>query len=246
MQLEEIFGVIGCVDDQCISLATFMMKGEAKHWWNTIRDTLVGEYDEPPTWEAFLEVFRDYYFPPSVHEKKELEFLELEQGNMIVLQYKAKFMEVVCCAPHIVASDAMKARKFQWALRTNIRSQMSVLQLNNFMDVVETACIAQRETEEIYRTSDKSMKRTSIEETRVREDKTKVFKKRTLEEKETCQKCGKRHWGACYRDPGAYYKCGKVGHQMRDCPYWGGEPGQMPMNLGQRPKGHGRMFAIIE
>lgn len=45
MQLEEIFGVIGCMDDQCVALTTFMMKGYAKHWWNTMRDTMVGEYD---------------------------------------------------------------------------------------------------------------------------------------------------------------------------------------------------------
>lgn len=52
-----------------------MMKGKDKHSWSTMRDTLVGEYDEPLTWEAFHEVLRDYYFPPSVREEKELEFL---------------------------------------------------------------------------------------------------------------------------------------------------------------------------
>lgn len=89
MQLEEIFGFIGYMDYQHISLAMFMMKGEAKHWWNTMRDSLVGQYDEPLTQEAFLEVFKDYYFPPSVHEEEELEFLKLLYGSLIVLQYKA-------------------------------------------------------------------------------------------------------------------------------------------------------------
>lgn len=70
-----------------------------------MRDSLVGEYDEPPTWEAF----RDFYFPPNVHEEKELEFLELVQGSMIVLQYKSKFMELNHFAPQIVANDDMKA-----------------------------------------------------------------------------------------------------------------------------------------
>lgn len=44
-------------------------------------------------------MFRDYYLPPSVQEEKELEFLELVQGNMIVLQYKVKFIELANVVP---------------------------------------------------------------------------------------------------------------------------------------------------
>lgn len=59
MQLQEIFGVIGYVDDQRVSLDTFMIKSEVKHGWHTMRDTLVGEYVMPPTWETFLKAFKD-------------------------------------------------------------------------------------------------------------------------------------------------------------------------------------------
>lgn len=68
MQLDEIFEVIGCVDDQRVSLATFMMKGEVKHWWRTMKEMLIGQYNESSTWEMFLKMFRDYYLPPSVRE----------------------------------------------------------------------------------------------------------------------------------------------------------------------------------
>ena len=35
------------------------------------------------------------YFPEDVRNKKEMELLELKQGNMIVAEYGAKFKELV-------------------------------------------------------------------------------------------------------------------------------------------------------
>lgn len=67
--------MIGCANDQRVSLATFMMKGEAKHWWRTMKDTLVEQHDELPTWEIFLEMFRVNNLLPSVQEEKKLESL---------------------------------------------------------------------------------------------------------------------------------------------------------------------------
>ncbi|KAH7835690.1 hypothetical protein Vadar_028821 [Vaccinium darrowii] len=35
-----------------------------------------------------------------------------------------------------------------------------------------------------------------------------------------CPKCGRMHRGPCYRDMGACFKCGAVGHMMKNCPTW--------------------------
>ncbi|KHN06033.1 hypothetical protein glysoja_038002, partial [Glycine soja] len=47
------------------------------------------------TWEDFKRVILDKYFPEDVRNKKEMEFLELKQGNMIVAKYATKFEELV-------------------------------------------------------------------------------------------------------------------------------------------------------
>lgn len=57
-------------------------------------------------------------------------------------------------------------------------------------------------------------------------DNTKVIKKTVIVEKgnETqlnrvaCPRCGKTHVGVCYLESGACFKCGKVGHVIRDYP----------------------------
>ena len=34
----------------------------------------------------------------------------------------------------------------------------------------------------------------------------------------TCPNCQKKHWGVCRRESTTCYKCGKKGHQIKNCP----------------------------
>ena len=36
-----------------------------------------------------------------------------------------------------------------------------------------------------------------------------------------CPTCGRVHQGPCHLAPGAYFRCGQVGHFARTCPYSG-------------------------
>ena len=46
MQMEKIFDVVGCTKVQKVSFASFMLKGEAEHWWRSTKKTLPLEKDE--------------------------------------------------------------------------------------------------------------------------------------------------------------------------------------------------------
>ncbi|XP_050918753.1 uncharacterized protein LOC127136205 [Lathyrus oleraceus] len=67
------------------------------------------------TWVVFRVKFLDKYFPEDVCNKKEIEFLELKQGNMIVVEYTAKFEELVKFYPHYngAAMNGSKHIKFE-------------------------------------------------------------------------------------------------------------------------------------
>ena len=46
------------------------------------------------TWDVFKEVFYQKYFPTSIQNAKELEFLQFRQGGTSVSEYVAKFEEM--------------------------------------------------------------------------------------------------------------------------------------------------------
>ena len=60
------------------------------------------------------------YFPASSRHAKTLEFRELKQGMMTVLEYVAKFTELAHFSDDHVAMDMAKVRKFEDGLKLSI------------------------------------------------------------------------------------------------------------------------------
>ena len=151
MQKEKIFDMVGCTKVQKVSFASFMLKGEAEHCWRSTKKTLPLEKDEILTLTIFLDAFYEKYFLKSIRDEKEVEFMELIQGNKMVLQYEAKFTELARFAPHIVSDDVRKANKFRRGLQPSIRTRMATLRLKAYSEVVETTKVVEKECEDYQR-----------------------------------------------------------------------------------------------
>ena len=93
MKIEKIFEVVACTDDQKVAYITYMLVGEAKHWWRGAHALLQAQ-GVPLTWMSFRATFLEKYFPENVRNQKEIEFLQLKQWGMIVDQYTARFNEL--------------------------------------------------------------------------------------------------------------------------------------------------------
>ena len=76
---------MACSEEQKVPFGTYTLAEEAEYWWENTRQCLEAE-NPMVTWEAFKEVFLEKYFPQDVRNKKEMEFLELKQGNMTVAE----------------------------------------------------------------------------------------------------------------------------------------------------------------
>ena len=72
------------------------------------------------TWGEFRELFIGKFFPTSTRHVKAQEFLELKQGNMTMLEYVAKFIELARFGDDYVATDMAKVRKFEDGLKLSI------------------------------------------------------------------------------------------------------------------------------
>lgn len=59
----------------------------------------------PITWDLFKRKFYREYFPDSVHFAKEVEFLELVQGNMFISEYVDRFKHLLCFNTMAVDED---------------------------------------------------------------------------------------------------------------------------------------------
>ena len=100
-----------------IRLDTFRLEGESHIWWDWVK---VSRDPETMTWGEFRKLFMEKFFPASARHAKAREFHDLKQGNMTMLEYVAKFIELARFRDDYVATDMAKARKFEDGMKLSI------------------------------------------------------------------------------------------------------------------------------
>ncbi|XP_028089003.1 uncharacterized protein LOC114289466 [Camellia sinensis] len=220
------------------------------------------------TWAQFNEIFYDKYFPQCFRDQKVSEFQELKQGKMYVAEYEAKFTELARFAPYMVDTDYKKARKFEGGFDLDVFDQVGVLKLATYVELLDRALIAEATLAAMKQT------KAPITEWRSKRPGSNFRKGRssfTNKKQNTrssssssqsngsmpvCSECGRKHKGTCYRASGTFFRCGKTGHMIRDCPMRfdnvassaGSTPTQrtnVRTNTGKEPLRQGRVFALV-
>ncbi|XP_056161853.1 uncharacterized protein LOC115688374 [Syzygium oleosum] len=122
-ELEKIFKVLGCTDEEKVTLAVYQLQDGANDWWNATEGRVFPE-GTAQTWAAFVESFYEKYFSETAQEKKIMEFMRLRQGQMTVDQYEAEFARLAKFAPTMVENSRDRTRRFRDGLKPNLRSQI--------------------------------------------------------------------------------------------------------------------------
>lgn len=230
-EIEKAFKVTQTAENMKTTFAAYMLKGEANFWWETIE---AREENKNLELNRFKELFLEKYIPPCLESQMEINFLELKQGDMSIAEYVNKFNELARFAPHQVAAEARKARRFEQGLNKWIRSKVSVLELKKFSTLVQKALIVESTRDNTYRFeqnkkrryeggSDIADKKTKLVGNQVREFGSKGSKNDTNQNgtrnnkgtnlPRDCKNCGKRHGGStCLKGKGVCYNCGESGH----------------------------------
>ncbi|XP_072093102.1 transposon Tf2-1 polyprotein isoform X3 [Arachis hypogaea] len=133
-------------EEQWVEFGTYQLQGEAQYWWQGTRRILQPDGAAIP-WEVFRTEFYKKYFPNSARNAKELELMQLKQGQMIVAEYTSKFEELcrfsrICQgAPEDFAE--WKCIKYEGGLRSDILSFVAPMEIRVFSELVNKSRVAE-------------------------------------------------------------------------------------------------------
>ncbi|XP_056161226.1 uncharacterized protein LOC130135638 [Syzygium oleosum] len=188
-ELEKAFEVLGCTEEEKVTLAVYQLQDNASHWWRATRSQ-VFPTGTIPTWTIFTETFISKYFSKSAREQKLAEFMRLCQGQMSVDQYEAEFARLSKFAPRMAIEHDLMDR----AVASGSRYASA-------------------------RDDRHFGKRPMAGNKRFVPPARRNIGKSNRVQNAPCWLCGGRHGnGPCPNKDRACFKCGGRGHQIRNCP----------------------------
>ncbi|RHN40786.1 putative nucleotidyltransferase, Ribonuclease H [Medicago truncatula] len=229
-EIERVFRVMQCTEVQKVRFGTHQLAEEADDWWVSLLPTL--EQDGAAvTWAVFRRDFLSRYFPEDVRGKKEIEFLELKQGNMSVTEYAAKFMELAKFYPHYTPETAefSKCIKFENGLHAEIKREIGYQQIRVFSELVNSCRIYEEDTKAHYKIVNE--RKTKGQQSRPKpysapadKGKQRMIEDRRPKKKDVpaeivCFNCGEKihKSNVCPEEVKGCFRCGKKGHALAEC-----------------------------
>ena len=122
-------------------MATFFLSRNVTFWWESVKR----RYADPSTitWQMFRSAFDEKFYPVAYRNMKMEEFLQLDQGNMTVLEYEKKFIELSKYCTPLVADEKKKSQLFTCGLMPAIWDIVMAQRLSSYGDLVMSASLVE-------------------------------------------------------------------------------------------------------
>lgn len=221
-ELDKIFKTMMCPEEYKVGLATHLFVGEADHWWDSAKPSDEEDKANLLTWEKLKERMNEQYYPRDVQRAKELEFSNLTQGKMTVMEYGAKFTELSRFGRHLVDTEQRKVDRFEDGLDIEIRKSLSSQAFTKYPDIYQRAMRVEKVLDESNAKNAPITRKSSGGSSASEKQKNITQGERMSNlsaDMKYCDYCKKRHAGTeCYRATGKCFNCGKPGHIAINCP----------------------------
>ncbi|GAU51023.1 hypothetical protein TSUD_411670 [Trifolium subterraneum] len=255
-EVEIIFDAMECANENKFVLGTYMLREEANQWWKNAK-LRIGNGGVAITWEMFKREFFNKYFPPDMKNRKVVEFMKLEQGDMSVAEYAAKFESLCAFSPHYNTPEAEndKCVKFESGLRPDIKHIIGFAEIRNFTTLVAKARICD-EDGKAKNNYFKAVRGKNQDRAKPYEVKGKGSarsgKGKEKVDGDKCYRCGNigHRSFECKKDKDVCYSCGKEGHKSKECKattptcFNCGEEGHKSPECKKPKKVTGKVFAL--
>ena len=109
-----------------MAYAAHRLTGEAKRWWQDKKVVLVADLGSKTAISWGTRVL-SALLSPSRAKVKAREFLDLVQGEMSVIEYATKILQLSCFDVYLIPNEEKKAKKFKRDLNSRIQIMMSFL-----------------------------------------------------------------------------------------------------------------------
>ncbi|KAK2969471.1 hypothetical protein RJ640_022185 [Escallonia rubra] len=130
--LEKIFKTVGLNDEMKLLHATFRLENDAACWWEMI-DSKGTAAQTVRTWELFKTEFHKNY-------------ISLRQSDGAT-----KFTSLARHASYLVEGEDRRAKKFQDGLKPEIQEKTSILNIDDYYEMVERALLTEKSDGDIQR-----------------------------------------------------------------------------------------------
>jgi hypothetical protein len=117
--MEQMFGLIYCIETQKLLFAAQQLRGPASTSWGNF--VAIQPAGHQVTWDEFKLAFHEHYIPEGVLLMKQEEFIQLKQEGDTVMQYLNKFNHLSQYAIDQVNTDLKKKNCFMRGLNDRLQ-----------------------------------------------------------------------------------------------------------------------------
>ncbi|MQL88773.1 hypothetical protein Taro_021338 [Colocasia esculenta] len=136
-----------CVPEERVLLASYQLQVQALTWWSSEWETT---FQSRPLrqipWQEFVVSFERAFCPTYVRTERLYQFLDLQQRDSTKVQYRARFVELGCYAPQIMADESLRTQQFVRGLRPELRQELIVACVTDLDAAYQTVATLEADT----------------------------------------------------------------------------------------------------